>query len=534
MTPRPVFARLGRVLFVGAVIAASVGLLLPAAVSAHPLGNFTINRFHGLTIGRDSAQVDRVVDMAEIPALQARHEIDTNLDGTVSDVEGALWARSTCTANANDLTLTVDESRVPLNPIGLGLTFPQGQAGLVTLRLVCTYATSFNPVQDSARVTFSDGTFAGRLGWQEIVVTGDALLIAGADDNAVGTSDRLRAYPPAATEATRAQSSVVLTVSIGGPAAPAVLPTDSVPFDSTDTSVMHDAYAAPAVRTGLSDLPAEITSIFQAQDLTWPAIVLALAAAMLIGALHAASPGHGKTLMAAYLVGTRGTARHALGLGLTVTISHTIGVIALGALVLAAGSLIPSERLFPILGLVGGLVVTGLGVAMLVQRLRARRAADRVQAHSHEAHSHEAHSHGDAAAHAHPHEDERPEGWHSHGLLGHTHLPSDVGPLRRRNLIALGLVGGLVPSASAILILVGSVAVGRPAFGIVLTVAFGLGMAIVLVGVGLLLVRARSLIERLPSASRLAPAFATLPLVTAVVFLIVGSVMVVQAGTQIR
>jgi ABC-type nickel/cobalt efflux system permease component RcnA len=123
-------------------------------------------------------------------------------------------------------------------------------------------------------------------------------------------------------------------------------------------------------------------------------------------------------------------------------------------------------------------------------------------------------------------------GYHSHGLVRHTHLPQGGDPLRWRNLFALGLVGGLVPSASAILILVGSIAAGRPAYGMVLTLAFGLGMAVVLVGVGVLLVRARGLIERWPRTDRLAPLLARLPIVTAVVFVIVGIAITFQAATD--
>ncbi len=124
-------------------------------------------------------------------------------------------------------------------------------------------------------------------------------------------------------------------------------------------------------------------------------------------------------------------------------------------------------------------------------------------------------------------------GYHSHGLVRHTHLPQGGDPLRWRNLFALGLVGGLVPSASAILILVGSIAAGRPAYGMVLTVAFGLGMAVVLVGVGVLLVRARGLIERWPRTDRLAPLLARLPIVTAVIFVIVGVAITLQSGAQL-
>ena len=534
--------RAGRRLALLAVLVASVGtLIFPALVAAHPLGNFTINRYNGLSISPTEAQIDRVVDMAEIPALQAIQEIDLDRDGTVSDPEGATWASASCASAADELTLTNNGAPATLTTIGLGLTFPPGQAGLSTLRLVCTYSTTYAPLTDQTTVAFRDDSFQGRLGWQEIVAVGNGVALSGAEDLARGSSERLRSYPPAATQATLTRSQVEFIATVAGAASILALPPDAVPASSPAGSIMSGAQQA-TIRTDVSDLPSEISAIFQAQDLTLPAILLSVGVAMLIGALHAASPGHGKTLMAAYLIGTRGTVRHALGLGLTVTISHTIGVLALGAVVLAAGTFLPAERLFPVLGLIGGLVVTAIGVTMLAQRLRTRRtsAAHHDRDHVHDetvaVHDH-GHEHGHDHGHGHPHvtaEKTRDENWHSHGLVSHTHLPSDEGPLRRRNLIALGLVGGLVPSASAILILVASIAAGRPAYGILLTVAFGLGMAIVLVGVGVLLVHARSVVDRLPSARRLAPIQSFLPLATAAIFLIVGSAMTIQAGIQLR
>ncbi|MDL2335381.1 MAG: hypothetical protein QFC55_05060, partial [Chloroflexota bacterium] len=123
--------------------------------------------------------------------------------------------------------------------------------------------------------------------------------------------------------------------------------------------------------------------------------------------------------------------------------------------------------------------------------------------------------------HGHNHEDDhhRPEGWHEHDGMGHTHLPQPA--MGRRGLFALGLSGGMIPSVSALLVLIGSISIGRPVWGIVLTVAFGIGMATVLVGVGLALVHARKLVERLPVAGRLSFG-QRLPIATAAVVLVAG------------
>ncbi len=514
---------LNRLALTAGLAATLLGLALPAAASAHPLGNFTINRYDGLTLAPAWAHLDRVVDMAELPTVQARQEMDVNHDRTISDAETAAWATERCTTDAGDLSLTVAGRAAVLQPAAVGITFAAGQAGLATLRLVCTYSTELHASAAGDAVSFADTSYPDRQGWREIVVTGRGLSLTGVDQYASGVSDRLRRYPAAAAASVRAQSAASFSIAAITSAEPSALPsvTDAVPLGSAPALIVGLAALPSVVPGGISDLPAEISALIQADDLTVPAIIIAIMVAALVGAFHAATPGHGKTLMAAYLVGSRGTVGHALALGMTVTVAHTIGVLALGALVLLAGATLPAERLFPVLGLASGVVVTLLGAVFLFQRIRAAR-------HEHE--------HGRSPGHDNSHthgQGPDTDGWHAHGPLRHTHLPAADGPLRRRNLIALGLVGGLVPSASAILILVGSIAAGRPAFGMILTVAFGAGMAAVLVGVGVLLVRARSLIERLPSRN-LGRVLAHAPLITAVTFIVVGVAITLQAGSQLR
>ena len=525
--------------------------LAPGTAMAHPLGNFTINLYDGLTLSPDGAVLDHVLDMAEIPAFQERQRMDLDGDGVVSDPEGAAWAESTCRETSADLSLMVSGDRSEFQPTALGLSFPPGQGGLRILRLVCTYEAAFPPITSQTSVIFQDDSYTDRLGWREIVVSGDGLSLTGAEAYAEGTSERLTAYPEAQLAQPRDQASAAFSIAPGGAATPPPPVPDAVPLGSSPEQVMNARAGSGAVPGGIAELPPEISEIIQARDLTAPAIALSLLVAAGVGAVHAASPGHGKTLMAAYLVGTRGTTRHALGLALTVTISHTIGVFALGLIILFAGSLVPSERLFPILGLVSGLVVVVIGVGLLVQLIRDDRRRRRVHLggaehdHAHDEGHASDHEHEHASDHEHDHQaghapqgatppaEDAVGGYHSHGLVRHTHLPQGGDPLRWRNLFALGLVGGLVPSASAILILVGSIAAGRPAYGMVLTVAFGLGMAVVLVGVGVLLVRARGLIERWPRTDRLAPLLARLPIVTAIVFVIVGVAITLQSGAQL-
>lgn len=531
-----IVVRTTRLVAVAVVLSTLAATFVAPSASAHPLGNFTINRYGGLTVGPEAVLVDHVLDLAEIPALQERQRMDFDRDGAVSDAEGAAWAEASCRTGSADLQILRDGVRVALEPTAVGLTFPAGQAGLVTLRLVCAYEGRHDVLRESTRMEFRDESFPNRPGWREIVVRGDGVTVSGADAFASAVSDRLTSYPEALLQAPPVEFEAVFTVTPGGDPAPAAAIPDAVPMGSAPELIMRSNAGTAVVPAGV-DLPPELSAIIEARDLTPAAIVLSLAVAMLVGAVHAASPGHGKTLMAAYLVGTRGTVRHALGLGLTVTISHTVGVLALGAIIIFAGAFMPSERLFPLLGLVSGLIVTSLGVILLVQRIRqSRRSGVQHEWEHGEAHNHDHNGHGDhEPSHADHDGDHRntSDGWHSHGLVRHTHLPPAGNPLQWRNLVALGLVGGLVPSASAILILVGSIAAGRPAYGMFLTLGFGFGMAVVMVALGVLLVRARSFVERLPSGDRLAPLFARLPLVTAVVFLMVGAAITFQAVVQL-
>jgi ABC-type nickel/cobalt efflux system permease component RcnA len=213
---------------------------------------------------------------------------------------------------------------------------------------------------------------------------------------------------------------------------------------------------------------------------------------------HALTPGHGKAMVAAYLAGTRGTARHALALGATVTLTHTAGVFGLGLVTLSLSQLILPETLYPWLTLASGVLVLTIGVYAIRDRLRRRRAALARRADGH--------------AHAHA---------HSHAAGGHSHAPPD--DLSWRSLIALGVSGGLLPCPSALVVLLSAIALHRVAFGMALIVAFSLGLAVVVSATGLAVVYARRLFQRLPSErGRLV---AALPVASALVITTLGAVL---------
>ncbi len=224
-------------------------------------------------------------------------------------------------------------------------------------------------------------------------------------------------------------------------------------------------------------------------------LLLLLLAALGWGALHALSPGHGKAMVAAYLVGTRGTARHAVALGATVTVTHTIGVFALGLVTFALSQYVLPEDLYPWLTLASGLMVAGVGAGVLRARMRSARARAVRDAHAHHHghdhdHDHEhAHSHGhDGHAHGHDGHTHGHDG-HAHGH-GHSHLPQEPG---MRGIVAMGAAAGLIPCPSALVVLLAAISQHQVALGLLLILAFSLGLAATLTVLGLAVVSARRL-----------------------------------------
>lgn len=524
---------------------------VPAVVSAHPLGNFTINHYSGLRVQSDRVLVDHVLDMAEIPAFQERQSIDTDGDSQVSPAEASAYESATCPRLADSLELSANGARLPLTVIATGLAFPPGQVGLVTLRLVCVYeARLAAPITAATDFTFRDSSYAERIGWREAYVEGDAVTIATSDASTRPVSARLTSYPKDLLAQPLDQRQVTFVAIPGGTALPPWRVDDASPIGATGVAAPGPSVVpggSSAARTGGTvpggiALPRELEDALSGSSAGLPILLLAVALAALVGAGHAVQPGHGKTIMAAYLVGTRGNTRHAVLLGLTVTLSHTLNVLVLAAIVTFAASLLPSDRVFAVLTLVSALMIVALGVYLVLDRVRVTRRRRResaiealaAQPHDHEDHGHE-HPHGPAEEHAHEHphgagEQQVPTGWHSHGGTAHTHLPARPGqPLTWRTLVLLGIAGGLVPAPEAVFLLLGSIAAGRVAFGLVLIVSFGVGMAVVMTAIGLALVYARGMVERLPRVSGLGRLAQAVPLVTAVLVLGVGVTLTAQA-----
>ncbi len=473
-----------RVLF-GLVVS---GVFTGVAV-AHPLGNFTINHFVRLAVGPEQVGVRLVVDMAEIPAFQELQAIDVDGDGSASTSEIGDYLDRAVPEYAAGLLVTVDGQRLPLTSSARALSMPVAAGGLRTLRIEADFSGQLpsTTMPETHLLHFADSTHGDRLGWRELVVvpaTGVAVFDSSAFGNAV--TDELKAYPTDLLTAPLDERAADLKFVLGAP------PAGTMPLRFRDGRV-----TTPATRDRLAEL-------ITIPTLTPAMTLLALLIAALLGGLHALSPGHGKTVVGAYLVGSRGTARHAVFLGLTVTITHTLGVFTLGLLTLFASRYVVPERVFPILSMMSGGIVLTMGLTLLVGRLRRALVP--------------------GADHDHDHEHD-----HAHGR--HSHLPpgADGGSITWRSLLTLGVSGGIVPCPSALVVLLSAVALHRIGFGLLLIVAFSAGLASMLTAVGLAFVYARKWMKRSERSEHLVR---VLPVMSALVITGAGAAICHEALAQ--
>ena len=481
-------------LVLGLLVVAVFNGATSAPVSAHPLGNFTINHFARIEADQTRVRIHYVIDMAEIPAFQATQGMSKNVDGSVSQAALNSYLESVAADYSSGLLVTVDGQTIPLQTGAKVISLPQGAGGLPTLRVECDFVgnISRSDTSETHRFHFADRNHRERIGWHEIVLVPAAGLKI-FDSSAFGSqvTDELKTYPKD-----------MLTA-----------PLDERTADFSLTSGLVPA-GAVALRTR-DGRPADISRDRLAELINVPVItpliaLLGLLIAAGLGALHAFSPGHGKTVVGAYLVGSKGTARHAAFLGLTVTITHTAGVFALGMITLFASQYIVPERIFPVLSFVSGAIVLAIGLTLFIRRLR-KATGGLANAHTHDGtvHSHEA-----AATHSHGSGDDASL-THSHGGVEHSHLPpgADGNAVTWRSLLALGISGGLLPCPSALVVLLSAIALHRVGYGLLLVVAFSAGLAATLTAIGLMFVFAGRFFKRPVGESsilRFLPAFSAL------------------------
>lgn len=511
--------RARRVMVVAGVAVLGV-ILTPAVASAHPLGNFTVNRYDGIRVAADHVDDDYVVDMAEIPTFQTKPAIDRDGDGRISAAESAAYVHATCGALARGVHVTLDAHALTLRSLDGALSFPPGQAGLATLRLECRLRATFVATLGTRghRLGLVDTNLTDRIGWREMTAVGDRVTLVDDPLPTRSISNRLTAYPKDRLRSAPDDRRVELGVRPGGAAAPVV----DVPLKSPTASVVR----------GFDRWSRSFTASVAARRLSLGLALVALAFGVGLGALHAFAPGHGKTVMAAYLIGERGTVRDGLLIGVTVATTHTLGVLVLG-LVLTASQTFAPENVYPWLALASGVTFVALGITLLIGALRGRRGVGGLlHGHNHLGLSGHPHGRDDVPAHDvhpdHPHD-------HDHDHV-HTHahaLGRDAVPFSRRRLLTLGFAGGLVPAPTAIVVLLGATAIGRAWFGVALVLAYGVGMAATLVAAGLLLARTRRRFELRARGGRLLRYATVIPIATAAVVTGSGLWLVARAAISL-
>jgi nickel/cobalt transporter (NicO) family protein len=562
-------------------------------LAAHPMGNFSINHYSGIELRPGALEFTYILDFAEIPTSELFNEWGiTAASGDLQEDaarQAKIWARG----------LAVSEDGKPIlfawKTVHAGTL--DGAGGLPVLRVAMTAVL---PVQRRGELSFADGNFLNRTGWKEVVIRhAGTVAVDHATQSDHDLSKGLTVYPAELTVTPPQDLSASVTwhlidtpVAAVENAKAASAPTPAIPaaVNVPDSPKMQTS--APPATSFAGQQPETagtlkrgdyLSRMLQERHFGFTAIAIGLLAAFGLGAVHALSPGHGKTIVAAYLVGSRGTLKHAGILGLTVTFTHVISVFLLGIGVLFFQKYVIPEKIVPVLGAISGLSIVVIGGYLLYQRAMALLAVphdhkhehDHKHAHSHphqhehshshlhqhehshqhagvpehvhseqvhseHVHSHEhAHSHDHAASASHTHQPHShththgPAFAHTHTHDGHTHTHAVPENITMGSLLGLGISGGLVPCPSALVLLLSAISLGQVAIGLALLGAFSAGLAVVLMAIGGLVLYGKNL---LPKTSLMAshPMLRLVPIFSSVVVIVVGLLMTLTAVGAIQ
>ena len=523
---------------------------------AHPMGNFSVNHYSKITLEPDGVHIRYYIDLAEIPTYQEL--LLANIAPADADAGSAEVKRYVANRGeelGRGLTLEIDGSKVPLRLVASSVIFPPGAGGLPTMKIGFLYDAPYASIRSSfastdqhqIRLHYADNNFQGHAGWKEIVAFSSAGELLRSSVPAIDRSGELSNYPtdllnsppqdleaslvavlqPSPSAASKKQISRTPTLASASSAEtsrarpPAQQVNNLVPPKSAASA---QSQATPSSASKSVDLHANLqrtprsrfTELIQAQHLSVWFLFMAALIAVGLGGLHALEPGHGKTIVAAYLVGSRGTARHALLLGLIVTVSHTAGVVALGAITLCASRYIVPEQLYPWLGALSGVTIAGLGCYMLLRRLSGT-ASD--------------HSHAPGKSHLHW------QFWKSRNVNETETAKSDSsaqppGTTSLTQLFTLGVTGGIIPCPAALIVLLSAVALHRIALGMFLIFAFSIGLAAVLIAFGMLIVYARHFMLLIKMDGPLARK--SLPVVSSGFITVLGVLLTLQSISAVH
>lgn len=512
--------------------------------AAHPMGNFSVNHYSKITLESDRIRIRYFIDLAEIPTYQELQQAKiatTAIDPNSPEVMSYVSARGA--ELGRGLTLAVDGKPIPLRLVSSGVIFPKGAGGLPTMKMGFVYDAECPSASSNSRPTpmnfyYADNNYPGQSGWKEIV----ALAVAGSLlHSSVHNADRsgelsnyptdLLTSPPQDLEASLQVSLTVPPTHVSVDGTKSVRPlqpraVSAIPVVGSTLKVTPGSLHVPGIVPSLAERPAtpihlqanhqltprnSFTELIQAEHLSPWFLFTAAIIAIGLGGLHALEPGHGKTIVAAYLVGSRGTARHAFLLGIVVTASHTVGVFALGAITLYASRYIVPEQLYPWLGALSGITIAGLGCYMLLRRLTGT-ATD--------------HSHAPGAAHAH---------WMFWMRAPETKIECDRDSkqiVSLTQLLTLGITGGIIPCPAALIVLLSAFALHRIGLGFFLIVAFSVGLAAVLIGFGMLMVYARRFMTHFQIDGPLTRRW--LPVASSAFITVLGLILAAQALSSVH
>ncbi|MEO8657438.1 MAG: hypothetical protein ABI693_03165 [Bryobacteraceae bacterium] len=550
-----------------------------ATLSAHPMGNFSVSHYSRLTVTATGCELTYVLDLAEIPTLELFQQ--WQVDGKDSEAVQRK-AASQAASWLENLVIASGGHRIRPALKSTHAVLMDGAGGMSVLRIEMAGRLPAT----AAELTLEDRNYANRTGWKEIVVqSGDGVSIVRSTHTARDLSHGLTLYPSDLTISPPQDLHASVSWNVIVPPVPVPMITKATPRSPVVARTV-DAVLPPAHSFAESQpsAPGTVTRgdylsrMLKEKNFGLATILLALLAAFGLGAMHALSPGHGKTIVAAYLVGTRGTLKHALFLGGMVTFTHTVSVFLLGLGVLFFQQYVVPERIIPVLGALSGMSIVVIGAYLLYQRSKtlmdgpATEASqdhhshahhdhphphphshqhDHGHGHAHQPHHHHegavavavavapvavaAHSHKHDHPHPHPHDHSHAEGFvHTHSHDGHTHshvVPE--GKITMGSLIALGASGGLVPCPSALILLLSAIAVGHTGLGLLLLTGFSAGLALVLMAIGGLVIYAKHLLPQ-TEGTRRHPFFRLVPVFSAVVVIILGLLMTMTAAGWIQ
>lgn len=487
------------------------------------MGNFSVSHYARISPTPTGFKILYLLDLAEIPTFEMVRGAgaDSSPEAIRKQVIERMpeWVRG--------LKVTANGQPVSLHPGKVQAWMAEGAASMPVVRVAVELSAAI--AGTDIRLTYEDTNFTGRAGWKEIVVAPAAGIEILAGATGPDRSKALAEYPADSTAAPpqNLTATVEWRVTVP-PMVSSVQPSPKPVLKSEDDRpalTPANAPSVPAAGGPVEKAPGTVqrgdflSTLLSRNEIPFSLALLGLGAAFALGAVHAMSPGHGKTIVAAYLVGSRGTFQHAMFLGAIVTFTHTVSVFLLGLGTLFLSKYILPEKIVPWLGAISGLSIVMIGIALFRKRwmsLRRGHRHDHSHGHDHDHHDHHGHDHHHHHDHSHDHGHDHGDGHHHH------HVPE--GEVTLASLIALGVSGGLVPCPSALVLLLSSIAIGRTGYGLLLLVGFSLGLAVVLMAIGGLVLYAKHL---LPSSAKLteSTAFRLVPVLSAAVIVCVGLLM---------